>query len=504
MTRRLSLFLLLLPALVLLAAILIQAGGLTYTLDDPYIHLRMAENLGRHGHYGINPGELSAPASSILWPFLLVPATWMGALADWLPLLLTSLALVLTLDVLLRWLRALFTPARAMLLALLLALALNFYGLAFTGMEHSLQVLLALLVAIAVATPGSPLARWLHPALILLPLVRYDSLAVTVPALLWLGWRGDWRVALRSGLLSLLLPLLFSLWLQSQDLGWLPSSVRLKSDFMNPNNPLWQTLAYKAWVNTPFEFGMLSLLLLSLWLAERQRWPGRHRLWLGLLACALHFFFGLSNQQSRYEVHVHTFALVMLLATWSEARPRAPRLELGGLIVLILASHVWQLRCTLLAPLAAHNINAQQGQLARLTRDFLREPVAVNDIGLMSWRSSLPVLDLVGLGSPEVVRLRYRYPEGTPWVGELMRRHDVHHAFIYDDWFPDRPAHFIPVARLVFAGDPIGPARNTVSLYADSPAAATRLRLAVTRFQQAVGNDNGFMLTQHAYQADTH
>lgn len=504
MTRRLSLLLLLLPALLLLAGILAHAGGLTYTLDDPYIHLRVAENLGRHGHYGINPGELSAPASSILWPFLLLPATWMGSLGDWLPLLLTGLALLFTLDVLLRWLRGLFTRATALMLALLLALALNFYGLAFTGMEHSLQVLLALLVAIAVATPGSPSARWLHPALILLPLVRYDSLAVTVPALLWLAWQGDWRSALRSGLLSLLLPLLFSLWLHSHDLGWLPASVRLKSDFMNPNNPLWQTLVYKAWVNTPFEFGMLSLLLLSLWLAERQRWPGRHRLWLALLACGLHFFFGLSNQQSRYEVQVHTFALIMLLATWRDARPQAPRLELGGLLILILASHAWQLRCTLLAPLAAHNINAQQGQLARLARDFLREPVAVNDIGLMSWRSSLPVLDLVGLGSPEVVNLRYRHPEGTPWVGELMRRHGVHHAFIYDDWFPERPTHFLPVARLVFPGDPVGPARNTVALYADSPAAAARLRQAVIRYQLAAGKDNGFILAQHAYQPDTH
>ena len=47
-------------------------GLFTYTLDDPYIHLRLAENISQ-GHYGINPSEYSAPSSSILWPFLLVP-----------------------------------------------------------------------------------------------------------------------------------------------------------------------------------------------------------------------------------------------------------------------------------------------------------------------------------------------------------------------------------------------------------------------------------------------
>src|SRR6476619_2261761 len=59
-------------------------GKLGYTLDDPYIHLALAERIAL-GHYGINLGEVTAPSSSILWPFLLLPGVG-TAWHVWLPL----------------------------------------------------------------------------------------------------------------------------------------------------------------------------------------------------------------------------------------------------------------------------------------------------------------------------------------------------------------------------------------------------------------------------------
>ena len=51
---------------------MLNSGLLVYTLDDPYIHLALAENI-KQGHYGINISEFSAPSSSPLWPFILAP-----------------------------------------------------------------------------------------------------------------------------------------------------------------------------------------------------------------------------------------------------------------------------------------------------------------------------------------------------------------------------------------------------------------------------------------------
>src|SRR5262245_18537055 len=54
------------------AILVLNEGHLVYNLDDPYIHLALAENIAR-GQYGVNLEEVSAPSSSILWPLLLVP-----------------------------------------------------------------------------------------------------------------------------------------------------------------------------------------------------------------------------------------------------------------------------------------------------------------------------------------------------------------------------------------------------------------------------------------------
>ena len=81
--------------LVEVGAILsLNNGHFAYVIDDPYIHLALSERIA-HGHYGLNPGEAVAPASSILWPFLLAPF----AFFEWhslVPLVLCSLAAVIT------------------------------------------------------------------------------------------------------------------------------------------------------------------------------------------------------------------------------------------------------------------------------------------------------------------------------------------------------------------------------------------------------------------------
>lgn len=55
------------------AQLVLNGGAFCFTLDDPYIHLALSENLWKHGHYGVNLGEVSAPSSSVLWPFLVAP-----------------------------------------------------------------------------------------------------------------------------------------------------------------------------------------------------------------------------------------------------------------------------------------------------------------------------------------------------------------------------------------------------------------------------------------------
>jgi len=64
--------------LLLLSTLVMNSGVMIYTLDDPYIHMKMARNIW-NGHYGINLHEYSAPSSSIIWPFLLAPFSYLGS-----------------------------------------------------------------------------------------------------------------------------------------------------------------------------------------------------------------------------------------------------------------------------------------------------------------------------------------------------------------------------------------------------------------------------------------
>ncbi len=51
----------LLSAIVILASIYLCDGRLIYTLDDPYIHLKVAQTILRGG-YGINFSEYASPS----------------------------------------------------------------------------------------------------------------------------------------------------------------------------------------------------------------------------------------------------------------------------------------------------------------------------------------------------------------------------------------------------------------------------------------------------------
>src|ERR1700761_238001 len=92
-------------ALELAAILTLNHGMLVYSLDDAYIHLALAGRIWS-GTYGINAHEISAPASSILWPFLLAPFSALPAVVYTLvPGLLNIAAACLTLRLLVGELR---------------------------------------------------------------------------------------------------------------------------------------------------------------------------------------------------------------------------------------------------------------------------------------------------------------------------------------------------------------------------------------------------------------
>lgn len=473
------------------AMLALPHGAIFYTLDDPYIHLALAERIAL-GHYGINLDEVTAPSSSVLWPFLLLPGVG-TAWHPYLPLAInlacgaaTALLLGRLVDRL-PWPAGTF-PVRAALVVLLV-LAGNLAAVAFTGMEHSLQVLLAVACAWGVveAMRGRPIPLWCLAAAALGPAVRYEMFALVGALMVALAGQRRWGAG--AGLLAaaLVLPLGFAAWLMSQGLPPLPNSVLAKSDVYagasGALGPLVDlvTRAVSGLVGNPRRWPYLALTLLLALLALRappvQRWP-----LLGVVAAlVLHALVGRFGWFFRYELYAALFgAAVLAIALAAASRPW----RLAGAVV-ILGLGLAQAPANVLSPRAAQNILDQQYQMHRFVAEFWRQDVAVNDLGWVSYRidPAIYVLDLYGLASNEVLR---QARKDAAWLRDVVGRRGIRLAIIYPWWFQGIPENWVPVGNLWLSGPRVSPNGDNVTFYATDPAAAPELRDMLEAFARTL------------------
>jgi hypothetical protein len=484
----------------LIAILRLNSGHFTYTLDDPYIHLALAQRIGE-GLYGINPGEPSAPSSSILWPFLLVPAARAGILA-YLPLLIGIVSGFATVAVFHRFLKGSVLaetsgqrPVLASVFVVLLVLATNLIGVPFTGTEHSLQVLLAALVVLGLVREAETgkVPPWLVPAIAAGPLIRYESLAIAVAAVLYLLLRRHRRSAVLATALALVPIGAFSAFLKRLGLGFLPTPVLAKAPLFSPDEPVPRMLAgLRTALRDPSGvlLALAGVWMLSIALVSNR--PQAERFLAGCIALAvgLHAFAGRYGGYHRYELYMVVAVLLTVLylerRAISDAIVKRPVLRvaaIAGVLCVVLSSRYLFGLTTI--PAAANNIYEQQYQMHRFAVDFERAPVAVNDLGYVSFGNRHYVLDLEGLGSPGF----RSQPDGTRWSEWLERAakgHGIQAAMIYDKFYEDLPQTWRKVGELRLSRPRITPALERVSFYATSEVAYPRVRERVDAFRRTL------------------
>ena len=519
------------------AVVRITQGKFVYSLDDAYIHLALAERIAS-GFYGINPGEAAAPASSILWPFLLTP--WVNAtffqnvtffqnatFFELVPLALNLLAAAAAVGVYRRLgllvldrLPPLRAQAGAAWIAVFLIPTTNLIGLAFNGMEHTLQVLLcaAIVYGLARVLRGKHTPWWLVAALGLAPAVRYECLAVSLPGLAVLLAARRWR-AFAAGLALMLLPLAsFSLFLRAQGLDWLPSSVVAKA---GTTGELLSAAGMLARISDNLEeyqgvvlAGMI-LFLLGWGLAKGNRpWIERAAAVAGAAGGLAHLMFGQFGWWERYEVYMLAFtallALYLTRAWFARVFERGILAILAVLAALSLLLGAPYYACAVRTPLAAANIYEQQYQMHRFAVDFLDAPVGVNDLGWVSFRNPNYVLDLWGLASAEALHSRTQAALaagadlrpgalnlagvwGGDWMDELAREHGVGVVMIYDEWFfggwngkNSLPEGWTEVAKLHLGHEWVVAGEDTVSFYVLDSQEAERIRGLLAAFRETL------------------
>ena len=487
--RAKTITMLLLPVAILLAILWGLIGHFFYLLDDAYIHLQLSEMIGLHGHFGLHADSYASPSSSLLWTaWLALWAHWQ-TLYDYVPLLTNIGILALLANDLLKWLERITTPANAVWLVLAMLLSMNVYWLVLSGMEQLMQAWLTVRVMIAVSRQ-----QWqtlpLYSALVGLALLRYESLALCLPVLILAMVNGEYKKPLCTlGLIAISLAA-YSLFLhEGLGLAWLPASVQIKSVFAHVGEDgqsgYGQAILDNIRHVMQSEYNRYLLWLLAGWLAAWRSSTGRQLMAIASFVYVAHALFGRADS-GRYEIYVIAACWVATLHNTIGILEQymCSRSRKAIVMLTVVVLNTGSVFSSLSAPWAAQNIHDQQGQLGILVKDYLKQPIAANDIGMIGRHNNLPVLDLVGLGSKGVYELRHASALNSGWITTLLEQHQTHYAIVYEHWFPAWPKNLIKVACFDMPGLLLTPAARQVSLYADSAATRKTLLQAIARYQR--------------------
>jgi hypothetical protein len=499
------------------AAILILCHGhLIYSLDDPYISLALAQQIA-HGHYGITAAEASSPSSSILYPFVLAGLGW-TRWQEFLPAIVNTVAAGAT--------GALFAGEfcrlgivsrrgdipRAAMLIVVLCLAINVVGLVFVGLEHSLHLLTSVFVVLGLARvlEGAQVGWPLIAAIVLLPLWRFEGLALAGLAIVALGLAGQRRDALTAAVAIAACLGLYMAAMAKLGLPLLPSSVLVKSAVARQSaegaaglTAIGQTIATNIGdsLRNPEAYPVFLLLALTLIHPVLARFAGRSSamgrgrevIFVMVIAGALaaHILFGAWGWFARYEAYAVALGVAGAIVVWRSAvaalvvHGSAMRVTAtAGILLFVGQTYVLAEAAT---PLASLGIYEQQYQMHRFAAEFYRRPVAVNDIGWVSYGNPNYVLDLWGLGSEEARHARAQAARDPFWLDRLAAEHGVGLAMIYDQWFAGQiPPGWRRIGVLEAAHRITAPF-DRVSFYATSRAAEAPAQTALAAFSRVVG-----------------
>lgn len=490
----------------LVARGIVIAGGFEYPLDDPYIHLALAEQIAQ-GTYGINPGEAASPSSSPLFPLLLTPfpgtefqrmlLVFWNTVGMGLTAWLWGLILVEAGFMRQGW-RGIGVSAAA-----LGPIAMLSPHVGFIGMEHTLHAAATLAVFLGLfrhlgERGGMAL---LLAGVFFASAFRLEGAAIGVVAGSVLFFTGDRRMGVLAVIFAFLPIVVFSAFLLSAGLEPLPSSVSTKLSY-GPDVEL-SPLALRLAILRQNILKPGGALLLILAVAALVLWrfkPASHsRMATGIALVSIlpvlaHLALGQIGWANRYEHYVLALSLAGVFALIPMAVPEN-RTAAAGLaaIAMLVALVVYQPQATLSLGRYPYAIAAQQGQMSRLVQDHWKGPIGVNDIGLVSWQNQETVLDLWGLAFEDARKARLE--GGEPgWAGDLTDAQNIDFTMVYDKWFKDGIGpDWIKIGDFVFTdasrtylGDYV------VAFYATRPEAVDDIRLAVAEWVATLRKETYF------------
>ncbi len=490
-------------------------GHLVYVLDDPYIHMAVAEQFVNHGVWGVTQYGFTSSSSSVLWPVLLAFFYALFGTNSITPFVLNVVLASASVCIAYLIFRRHNLPAPISLAMLVLIIFVApLPTLVFTGLEHLLHILCVLLfiylVPAVLLSDAQPQERFFSSSMILLSvsgalmcLSRYEGLFMVLTVCFLFAVRRKLMHAVVLGVTALVPLGVCGIISVANGSYFLPNSLLLKSSASNISS-------VGGLLSSIGDFGFHQLmvtdhllvlvgiavfLIVGMSVLSRQIWtPSNIMLGIFVACTMMQMRFATSGSyfNFRYEAYLVVLGLVSVACAFADLTgqssqqrmvySRPLRYAMAGLLGLILIAPPFSLRGWVAfasTSRAANNVYQQQYQMANFLNEYYTgQGVAANDIGFISYKADIRLLDLWGLASVEVAQAKRSGYYDTKLIEALAREHRVKIAVVYASWY--EPYGGLPptwekvgswtVPNNVVLGD------ATVSFYAVDRAEAQNLR----------------------------
>ncbi|MBC7812585.1 MAG: hypothetical protein H7175_15630 [Burkholderiales bacterium] len=488
-----------------------NAGHLIYNLDDPYIHMTMARQFSQHGLWSMTRFEaFTSSTSSPLWTLLLSLVYWIFGVSDAAPFVMNiicAVLLLITTHIIFDRFRGGGFYSLAVMIGLIFFIPLP--NLIFTGMEHTLQILIDLLFIYNAVrllclnereTPRRVITDLSGRVLFLglfVPMVRYEGVFIIAFVCALFLARGRWAYALMLGGLSALPVVFYGFFSVVNGSDWLPNSLMLKVIpqsfstldgiiiFLGLSKSMLSYYSYPPLMT--LTVGIVILLFVG-YARRKTLWEASNLMLLIVIPTfVLHMQFAGVGWFFRYEAYLIALGVMAIALSvrdffpthfeaWMQ-RHTVPRLAaMFALLFVLTLPMLYRVEEVMkkVVP-ATTNIYEQQYQMGTFLREFYEgQRVALNDIGATTYLADIRLLDLYGLGTYEVATAKLNSDFDVDFIYRIARESNTQIAIVYDSWYPDLPEQWARVGQWTIQNN-ISAASPTVSFYAVDPGAREAL-----------------------------
>lgn len=440
-------------------------NNFVYPLDDTYIHMAIAKNFAFNGTWGITLHHFSSTSSSPIWTFILSIFFILFGNNIYIPLILNKIVGILTIYFFYHYNKIFnFSKIESLTALLIVIFIVPLILISFLGLEHTLHFTFSFLLLIFFIISeiknikSNGRIKPFIGFLLMIPfavLTRYETLFIIFAILIILFLQKKFKEVLWTIVITGLSLSIYGIFSIKNGWYFFPNSILLKGNVSFP--PLIHV--YLGEINKIFilltshwnvfllaiPLLLILVILISNYIITKEI---IYYFILLIIPATCQILFAQTGWHFRYEAYLlfnGTFLMFLIIKNLSLKEALINNkfyLRLNNILVSILMLAIltpffkreyfalWML------PHASKNIYQQQIQMAKFVRENLNEEtIALNDIGAVCYFSNIKCVDLVGLGTLEVLQAKKSEKFNTSFIEKFANKENVTMAIIYDYWF---------------------------------------------------------------------